>query len=133
MSLRHNTQIHPNTVRQVFFICLLVFLGYLIVSQLYFMLGAFLGAITLYVILMHPMKYLVVMKNWKPWVASLILMILSLIIMVIPIGYLTSVAIERIMPVINNPAAISGNSPRAIGRESQRCSAVSKPGIKNVP
>ncbi|MBK9735652.1 MAG: AI-2E family transporter [Saprospiraceae bacterium] len=103
MSLRHNTQIHPNTIRQVFFICLLVFLGYLIVSQLYFMLGAFLGAITLYVILMHPMKYLVVVKNWKPWLASLTLMMLSLIIMVIPIGYLTSVAIERIMPVINNP------------------------------
>ncbi|HMR87294.1 MAG TPA: hypothetical protein PKD51_04035, partial [Saprospiraceae bacterium] len=52
-------QIHPNTIRQIFFLAILVALGYVIIGELYFMIGAFLGAITLYVILMDPMKYLV--------------------------------------------------------------------------
>ncbi len=110
MSFRHDVikaQIHPNKIRQVFFLSLLVLLGYLILSELYFMLGAFLGAVTLYVILMYPMKYLVVMKRWMPALAALTLMFLSLIIMVLPLVYLTSVVLEKVMPIIDNPSILN--------------------------
>jgi predicted PurR-regulated permease PerM len=100
-------QIHPNTIRQVLFLSLLIVLGYIIFRELYFMLSAFFGAVTLYVILMSSMKKLVIVSKWKPWIAALFLMVVSLIIMVIPLIYMTSVAIDRLMPVIDNPAIIT--------------------------
>ncbi|MBC7884667.1 MAG: AI-2E family transporter [Saprospiraceae bacterium] len=100
-------QIHPNTIRQVFFLALLIVLGLIILGELYFMLAAFLGAITLYVILLYPMKYLVIIKRWRPWIASLTLMFVSLVIMVIPLIYLTAVAVDRITPLIQNPAIVN--------------------------
>ena len=99
--------IHPNVIRQILFIGILVFLGITIIKELYFMMGSFLGAVTLYVILMYPMKYLTIYKKWPAWVAALSLMLLSLIIMIIPIGYLASVVIDKLNPVIQNPTVIN--------------------------
>lgn len=100
-------QIPSNIIRQVLFLGLLLLLTYVLVKELYFMLGAFLGSITLYVILMYPMKYLVIIKKWKPWLSSLTLMLLSLVIMVIPLIYMTAVAIEKITPIVNNPEQVN--------------------------
>jgi len=100
-------QIHPNTIRQIFFLALLIFIGFIILNELYFMMGAFLGAVTLYVILMYPMKYLVIIWRWKAWLAAISLMIFSLIIMVIPLVYMTTVAIDKIVPFIENPEIIN--------------------------
>jgi predicted PurR-regulated permease PerM len=100
-------QIHPNIIRQLFFLCLLIFIGIIIVKELYFMMGAFLGAVTLYVILMYPMKYLVIIKRWPAWISALSLMLLSLIIMVIPLIYMTTVAVDKVMPVVEDPSIIN--------------------------
>lgn len=100
-------QINPNVIRQLLFLGILFFIGYLIVNGLYFMVSSFLGAITFYVILMWPMKYLVIIKKWMPWLAALVLMLLSLVIMVIPFIYLTTVAISKLLPVVNNPTIIN--------------------------
>lgn len=100
-------QINPNVIRQLLFLGILFFTGYLIVNGLYFMVSSFLGAITFYVILMWPMKYLVIIKKWMPWLAALVLMLLSLVIMVIPFIYLTTVAISKLLPVVNNPTIIN--------------------------
>jgi predicted PurR-regulated permease PerM len=100
-------QIHPNVIRQLFFLAFLIFLGFIIISELYFMVGSFLGAVTLYVILMYPMKYLIIIRRWPAWIAALVLMILSLVIMVIPLVYMMTVAIEKIGPVIQEPTIIN--------------------------
>jgi len=100
-------QVHPNIIRQLFFLAVLLFLGIMIAKELYFMVGSFFGAITLYVILMYPMKYLVIIYRWPAWVAAFSLMILSLVIMVIPLIYLTTVAVNKVKPVIENPALIN--------------------------
>ncbi|HRO09436.1 MAG TPA: AI-2E family transporter [Saprospiraceae bacterium] len=100
-------QIHPNVIRQIMFLCILLFMGYLIADGLYFMISSFLGAITFYVILMYPMKYLVIYKRWPSWLAALVLMLISLFVMVIPFIYLTTIAISRLMPVVTNPAIIN--------------------------
>jgi len=100
-------QIHPNTIRQIFFLAILVALGYVIIGELYFMIGAFLGAITLYVILKDPMKYLVHDRKWKPWIACLILMFLSLVIMVLPLIWMTATAVDKIMPLIQDPTIMN--------------------------
>lgn len=100
------TQIHPNIIRQLFFLAVLIFLGIIIFKELYFLISSFLGAVALYVILLYPMKYLIVVKKWWPSLAALFLMIVSLIIMVIPFAYMIKVAIEKITPLVNNPALI---------------------------
>ena len=100
-------QIHPNTIRQILFLAILIFIGYVIFDELFFLLGAFLGAITLYVILMYPMKYLVIYRQWKAWMAALVLLLFSLVVMVIPIAYMITVVIERLEPVFQNPSIIN--------------------------
>lgn len=101
------TSVHPNTVRQLFFLALLIFMGLLITKELYFLLAAFLGAVTLYVILLYPMKLLTIRYNWPGWLAALVLMILSLVIMVMPLVYLGSIAVEKIGPLIKNPQILT--------------------------
>lgn len=103
----HGFQIHPNIIRQLFFLSFLIFLGFIIVSELYFMVGAFMGAVTLYVILMHPMKYLMIIGRWPSWLAAFFLMIVSLVIMVIPIAYMMKVAIEKLAPVLQDPTVVN--------------------------
>jgi predicted PurR-regulated permease PerM len=103
-----NSKIIPaNSIRQVLFLALLIAMGLIIIGQLWTFLSAFLGAITLYVILLYPYKILVVKYEWRPWLASLVLMALSLIIMVLPLAYLTTVAIDRIQPLIRNPEILT--------------------------
>ncbi|MCZ2100290.1 MAG: AI-2E family transporter [Chitinophagales bacterium] len=102
-----NNQIPPNIIRQFLFLGILFFTGYLIIDGLYFMVSSFLGAVTFYVILMSPMKYLVESKKWRDWLAALVLILLSLFIMVIPFIYLTSIAVSRLMPIVNNPSIIN--------------------------
>jgi predicted PurR-regulated permease PerM len=97
------TQIHPNTIRQLFFLSVLIFLGGIIFKELYFMVSAFLGSVALYVILLYPMKYLMVVKRWWPSLAALFLMVVSLVIMVIPIAYMVGVAVEKLTPLLENP------------------------------
>lgn len=74
---------------------------------MFFMLGAFLGAITLYVIMRNWMLKLVVDYKWKKWLAALTLIISSVIILVIPLAWITSVAINKITPIIQNPTQIT--------------------------
>lgn len=103
------TQIHPNTIRQLFFLALLVFMAIIIIKELYFMLGAFLGAITLYVILLYPMKWLTVRYNMRPWLAALMLMLASFIIILVPIAYLVTTAIDIFVPIIKHPDLLTNS------------------------
>lgn len=103
----HRFVIHPNFVRQVFFLALLIFLGLVIVSELYYLIGAFFGAITLYIILMYRMKFLVIIMRWNPTVAALSLMLLSFIVMIIPLAYMGKVAVDKISPIVANPEIIN--------------------------
>lgn len=102
-----SVQIPDNIIRQIFFLAVLILLGWVLFKELYFMMSAFLGAITLYVILLHPIKYLVIVKKWRPWLAALILILLSLVILVVPVIYLTSAVVGRIMPYVNDPQIIN--------------------------
>lgn len=58
---------------QLLFLGLLIVTGVIIFLKLSSLLGAFLGASTLYILLRKPMFYLVEKRNWKRWLASLTL------------------------------------------------------------
>jgi len=100
-------QIHPNKIRQILFISVLIALGLVIALEMFFMLGAFLGAVTLYVLMRNAMIHLVVDYKWKTPLAALFLMVVSLILLVMPVAWLTSVVIDKLGPVMDDPQMIN--------------------------
>jgi predicted PurR-regulated permease PerM len=93
-------QIHPNKIRQVFLLAILVGLGYILWREMYFMFTGFLGAVAMYVIMRRPMLYLVFKKKWKRWLAALVLILLSLLIIIYPIAWIINMLIDRLAPQI---------------------------------
>jgi predicted PurR-regulated permease PerM len=100
-------QIHPNKIRQILFVIVLVLLGFVIAKEMFFMLGAFLGAITLYVLMRNTMIKLVVDFKWKRPLAALLLMLISFIVLVVPIAWLTSMLVEKVSPYIQDTSKIT--------------------------
>ena len=90
-----------------FFIVCIILLFILIAQELYSMLGAFLGAITLYVLLRNMMVKLVVSYNMKKWLAALLLIIISLLIIVLPSIWIVSTSIKKVQPLLNNPTLLN--------------------------
>lgn len=101
------TQIHPNRIRQVLFLSLIILLAVVIFKELYFMMGALLGAITLYVIMRNVMIKMVTRYKMKRWLAALILMLISFILLVIPVAWMASVAVNKLRPFFQNPEIVT--------------------------
>jgi predicted PurR-regulated permease PerM len=102
-------QIHPNKIRQLLFIAILVLLAFVIGKQMYFLLGALLGAITFYVLMRNLMFKLITRFKWKIWVAALVMILGSIIALVIPSIWLVSIALDKLIPIINNPQLINSS------------------------
>ena len=79
------TTISPKTIRQVFVLSLIVFIGYLIFKELLPYLSGVLGAITIYVLLRKWMNKLVA-KGWTTSLAAATLMILSFFCIFLPVS-----------------------------------------------
>lgn len=93
-------QIHPNKIRQVLLLATIIGLGWVIWRELYFMLAGFLGAVALYVLMRRPMLYLVYQKKWKHWIAALLLMLLSLVVIIYPFAWIFNLLLEKLTPAI---------------------------------
>lgn len=63
--------------RQLLFLSLLILLGVVILKELSFVIGSFLGAITLYVVFRPWQHKLVDRYHWRPWMASLLLVVFT--------------------------------------------------------
>lgn len=100
-------QIHPNKIRQLLFISVLILLTYVIGREMYFLLGAFLGAITLYVLMRNYMIKLVLQFKWRKSLAAFLLIVVSLLAIVLPSIWLVSVALEKIKPLLQQPQMIN--------------------------
>jgi predicted PurR-regulated permease PerM len=100
-------QIHPNKIRQILLLSVIVLLAILIGREMYFLLGAFLGAVTFYVILRNAMIKLVSDYKWKKSLAALALILVSLMVLVLPVGWLASVAFDKIQPLLHQPELLN--------------------------
>ncbi len=101
--------IHPNKIRQVLLLATLVLLGIILWQEMYFMLGGFLGAVVLYVLMRRPMLYLVYKRKWKHWIAAIVLMLLSLAVIIYPFAWVINLLIERITPVIADTSKLQAS------------------------
>jgi len=109
MEIKTDKQIHPNIIRQLMILGLLLGLGLLLYQQMTFMLGAFLGAVALYMLMRKPMFKMVFEWKTKRWSAALILIILSLGIIVLPFALIINVLISKLLPLIQNPTVLTNS------------------------
>jgi predicted PurR-regulated permease PerM len=100
-------QIHPNKIRQLFFLSVIILLFIVISKELYSILSAFLGAITLYALLRNVMIQLVSKYNLKKWLAALLLIISTSIVIILPSIWIVSISFEKLQPIINNPTLLN--------------------------
>ena len=84
--------IHQNKIRQIFFLVILALLGVLLVKEFMVFLPAFLGAVTLYILMRRPMIYLVQQRKWSKNLSVWMLILLSFLVIMIPIGALIGMA-----------------------------------------
>ena len=68
--------------RQLLFLGLLIFIGVVIIRELDFVIGSFLGAITMYVVIRPWQFKLVDVYHWRPWMASLLLVVFATVLLV---------------------------------------------------
>jgi predicted PurR-regulated permease PerM len=98
--------INANLLRQLTFYAILVVLCLLLFQQLFPFLPAFLGAITFYMLMRSSMNKLVYQRKWeKGWSAALLLL-LSFLIVLLPIGLLTSMLYNKVGYAIQNSTQV---------------------------
>lgn len=67
--------------RQLLYLGILVAITVVMFTELKFFLGSFLGAITLYIVLRGTQQKLVNKYGWKPWAASLLLVVITCLVL----------------------------------------------------
>lgn len=90
------------TIRQLSFYAILIFLGIFLFLQLSSFLPALLGAITLYVLMRRPMNFLIKKKHWKKGLAATMLMLISFVVVMIPLSLMINVLYSKIGYAIQN-------------------------------
>lgn len=93
--------------RQLLFIAVLILIGIIVFEQLHFFLGSFLGATTIYVVLRGIMFKLTDEYEWKPWVASLLL-VFGIALLLMGVSYLIFRLIASEIPSINTSQIVVG-------------------------
>jgi predicted PurR-regulated permease PerM len=101
-----NDYINDGRIRQLTFISALVLLGYILFSELRSFIPAFLGSLTLYVIMRKWMFRLVYMRKWKPSWAAALLMFASFLIILAPIGTVVNMMSSKINYTIQHSSEL---------------------------
>jgi predicted PurR-regulated permease PerM len=91
-----NNVLDSNRLRQVFFIIIIFLLGILLSWQLYSFLPALLGAITLYILMHGAMLYLTEKKKWRKGWTTILLMLVSFIVILLPVGLLINMLSSKV-------------------------------------
>lgn len=89
-------QISEVKIKQFFLLVVIIILAGLICFHLSLFVPALLGAITLYVITRKYNLYLQEDKKWKPWAASLVIIVGTLIVLILPIYFIVDLLIEKL-------------------------------------
>jgi predicted PurR-regulated permease PerM len=100
-------QIHPNAIRQFLLLITIILIGVIISREMFFMLGAFLGAVTIYVISRDFVIKLIYEYKWKNTLATLFIIFISFVLLVIPFIWLTSVVVDKVGPYVQNPDQVT--------------------------
>src|SRR5205085_4451417 len=98
--------INNQKLRQLCVFIFLVFLFVFLFLQMTAFLPAFLGAITFYMLLRKTMDYLVLKRKWKKSLAAGLLLLVSFLVVLLPIGLMINILSSRIADAINHSNTI---------------------------
>lgn len=94
--MNKDEQISSVKIKQVSLLAIILVLAGLICFNLALFIPSVLGAITIYVVCRKYNFYLQEEKKWKPWASSLILMLASLIVLILPIYFIGDLLIDKL-------------------------------------
>ncbi len=89
-------QISNNKIRQIIMLAIIIALIGIILFNLSDFLPSLLGAITLYIVFRTVNFNLVEKRKWKPWIAALSIIILSLVVVILPTYFIISLLVDKI-------------------------------------
>lgn len=89
-------QISEVKIKQVLLLLLILILAGLICYNLALFVPAVLGAITLYIITRRYNLYLQEEKKWKPWVSSLVIIVGTLIVLILPVYFIADLLVAKL-------------------------------------
>lgn len=92
--------------RQLLFMAALITVALIIFKQLHFFFGAFLGAFTIYVVFRDLHFKLTEKKGWRPWLSSLLMVVLTTIIL-LALGFLLVELVASEISVIDTSKIVS--------------------------
>jgi predicted PurR-regulated permease PerM len=97
----------PNSIlRQILFLLLAVSLLLVVLYHLSAFLPGFLGAFCLYVLLIHPLRYMMYKWKMKKLIAVILLMLGSILVIVTPIYFLIDMLTNRVTDALDNKEKI---------------------------
>lgn len=79
-------------------------------------LPGFLGAFCLYVLMIHPLRYLIHKRNFNRVFAIILLMLTSVLVIVTPLVFLINVLTEKVGQAIDNKQAIQDNIEKGLNQ-----------------
>jgi predicted PurR-regulated permease PerM len=135
MEIKTDEQVHPNRIRQFMILALVLGLGYLLYKEMAFMMGAFLGAVALYMIMRRPMFKMIYEWKTRRWTAALMLIIISLGLIVLPFALIINILIDKLLPLLLDPAIITKtiNQIDQFVQQKFHFSLLSKTNIDKLP
>ena len=101
MSNTPNT-LDQNILRQIFFILIILTLGILLFIEISFFIPAVLGSLTLYILMRDRMHYLTEVRKWSKPRAAWVLIILSFLIILLPIGILANLLSSKLIYAVEH-------------------------------
>ncbi|ASW75450.1 AI-2E family transporter [Chryseobacterium piperi] len=94
--INKDKQISSVAIKQVFLLAIILVLAGLICFNLALFIPSVLGALTIYVVCRKYNFYLQEERKWKPWLSSLVLMLASLVILILPIYFIADLLIDKL-------------------------------------
>src|SRR5690606_23740220 len=109
-------QIHPQIIRQIFVLLLILLMGSLIFRELLPYLTGVLGAVTIYILFRKWMSILVVKKKWRPALAATLLMLFSFVGILLPVVGIIWMLGNKVGKAVNNSEQVIKAVKDQIGR-----------------
>ncbi len=83
-------------IKQFFLLLIIIILFFLIGYNLMLFVPSILGAITLYIITRRYNLYLIEVKKWKPWVSTLVIMVATLVVLILPLYFIVDLLVTKL-------------------------------------
>lgn len=93
-------------LKQFFFISIILLIGGVLFWKMSGFIPAFLGALTLYVIMRPAVLYLVYKRRWRRWFTAILLILVSIIVLLVPMALMVNLMASKVGYVVQHSAEL---------------------------